>query len=37
MFYAEVVVCSEVTTKQMKTMWAEYQFLSFKPVGARNQ
>jgi hypothetical protein len=33
----EVPVWSEVNTKQIKTMWAEYKFLSFKPVGARKQ
>jgi hypothetical protein len=32
-----VAVCSEINTKQINTVWAEYQFLSFKPVGARNQ
>jgi len=37
LYGAEVVVCSEINTKQINTVWAEYQFLSFKPVGARNQ
>jgi hypothetical protein len=37
LYGVEVAVCSEVNTKQIKTMYAEYQFLSFKPVGARNQ
>jgi hypothetical protein len=32
---AEVAVCSEIvtSTKQINTVWAECQFLSFKPVG----
>ena len=34
---AENAVCSEISTKQINTVWAECQFLSFKPVGARNQ
>jgi hypothetical protein len=34
---AEVAVCSEVNKKQIKTLWAECQSLSFKPVDARNQ
>ena len=33
----EVAVCSETNTKQINTVWAECKFLSFKPVGARNQ
>jgi hypothetical protein len=31
----QVVVCSEINTKHINTVCAEYQFLSFKPVGAR--
>jgi len=27
----------EINTKHINTVWAECQFLSFKPVGARNQ
>ena len=34
---AEVSVYSEINTKQITTVWAECQFLNFKPVGARNQ
>ena len=39
MLYGVVVaVCSETNTKHINTVWAECQFLSFKPVGAsRNQ
>jgi len=29
--------CYEINTKQIHTVWAECQFGSFKPVGARNQ
>ena len=31
---AEVAFRSEINTKQINTVWAECQFLSFKPVGA---
>ena len=31
---AEVAFCSEINTKQINTVWAECQFLSFKPGGA---
>jgi len=34
---AEFAVCSEINTKHINTVWAECQFLSFKPVDARNQ
>jgi hypothetical protein len=34
---AEIAVYSEINTKQRNKMWAECQFLSFKPVGARKQ
>jgi hypothetical protein len=34
---AEVAVCSEINTKHINTMWAECQFLSLTPVGARKQ
>ena len=33
----EIAVCSEINTKHINTLWAEYQFLNFKPVGVRNQ
>jgi len=31
---AQVAVCSETNTKHINTVWAECQFLSFKPIGA---
>jgi hypothetical protein len=34
---AEVTVCSEINIKYVNTVWEEYQFLSFKPVGECNQ
>jgi hypothetical protein len=34
LYGVEVAVCSELSTKQINTLWAECQFLSFKPVGA---
>jgi hypothetical protein len=34
LYGAEFAVCSEINTKYINTMWAEYQFLSFKTVGA---
>ena len=34
---AEVAVCSEINKKHINIVWAENQFLSFKPVGARKQ
>jgi hypothetical protein len=34
---AEVAVFSDINTKQINKVWAECQFLSFKPVGTRNQ
>ena len=37
LYGAEFAVCSEINTKHINTVWAECQFLSFKPVGARNQ
>jgi NADH:ubiquinone oxidoreductase subunit E len=37
LYGAEVAVCSEIATKHMNTVWTQYQFFSFKPVGARNQ
>jgi len=33
----EFVVCFEIDTKQINTLWAECQFVSVKPVGARTQ
>ena len=36
LYGAEVAVCSEINTKHINTVWAEFQLLSFKPVGARN-
>ena len=33
---AEVAVCSEINRKHINIVWAEYQFLSFKPVGVHN-
>jgi hypothetical protein len=35
LYGAEAAVCSEINTKQINTVWAECQFLSFKLVGAR--
>jgi hypothetical protein len=37
LYRVEVAVCSEINTKPINTAWAEFQFLSFKPVGAQNQ
>jgi hypothetical protein len=37
LYGTEVSVCSEINTKPINTVWTECQFLSFKPVGARNQ
>jgi len=37
LYGVEVAVCSEINTKHTKTVWAVRQFLSFKPVGARNK
>jgi hypothetical protein len=37
LYGAEITVCSEINTKHINTVWAEIQFLSFKPVGAPNQ
>jgi hypothetical protein len=37
LYGADVAVCSEINTKEINTVWAEYQFLSFKPVGSHNQ
>ena len=37
LYGAELAVCSQINTKQINTVWAECQCLSFKPVGARNQ
>jgi hypothetical protein len=37
LYEAEVAVCYEINTKHISTVWAEYQFFSFKPVGPRNQ
>ena len=37
LYETEVALCSEINTKYVNTVWAEYQFLSFKPVGACNQ
>jgi len=34
LFGAEVAVCSEINAKQIKTVWAEWQFSSFKLPGA---
>jgi hypothetical protein len=34
---AEVVIYSEINTKHINTVWAEYKFLSFKSVGVGNQ
>jgi hypothetical protein len=35
--WAEVAVCSEINTKQIKRVWAECQFVGFKSVGAHTQ
>jgi hypothetical protein len=37
LYGAEVAVCSHINTKHISTLWAEYQILRFKPVGAHNQ
>jgi len=37
LYGAEIAVSSELNTKQINTVWAECQFCSFKPFGARNQ
>jgi len=37
LYGAEVAVCAEINKEQINTVWAECQFLSFKPFGARNQ
>ena len=34
---AQVAVCSEMNTKQINKVWAECQFLFFKPAGVSNQ
>jgi len=31
------VFFTEIVTKPINTVWAEFQFLSFKPVGARKK
>ena len=36
LYGAKVAICSEINTKQINTVRSECQFLSFKPVGARN-
>ena len=36
LYGAESAVCFEVN-KKTNTVWAECQFLNFKPVGAGNQ
>jgi hypothetical protein len=35
LYGTEVSVCFQINTKHIHTMWAECQFLSFKPVGGR--
>jgi hypothetical protein len=37
LYGAEIAVCSEIKTKHKNTEEKICQFLSFKPVGARNQ
>jgi hypothetical protein len=37
LYGAEVAVCSEINKKHTNTEGENCQFLSFKPVGARNQ
>jgi hypothetical protein len=37
LYGAEFANCSDISTKHINTVWAECQFYSFKPVGARNQ
>jgi len=37
LYGAEVAVCSQINTKHINIVWEECQFLSFKPIGARNQ
>ena len=37
LYGAEIAACSEINTKHINTVRTECQFLSFKPVGARNQ
>ena len=35
LYGAEVAVFPEINRKQINMVWAECQFLGFKPVGAR--
>jgi hypothetical protein len=37
LYGAEVAVCSEINTKYINTMWAEYTILNVKPAGACNK
>ena len=37
LYGAEVAICSEINTKHINTEGEICQFLSSKPVGARNQ
>jgi len=35
LYGAEVTDCYEINTKHINIVWAENQFLSFQPAGAR--
>jgi hypothetical protein len=35
LYGVEVAVCSQINTKHINTVCAEYQFLIFNPAGAR--
>jgi hypothetical protein len=37
LYGAQVLVFSQINTKHTNAVWAEWQFLSFKPIGANNQ
>jgi hypothetical protein len=37
LYGVEVAVCSQINTKHINTLFAECQFLIFKPLDARNQ
>jgi hypothetical protein len=37
LYGAEVAVGSEINTKHINIVWPESQFVSFEPVGTRNQ
>jgi hypothetical protein len=37
LYGADIAVFSKINTKQTNRVWADCQFLSFKPIGERNQ